>query len=124
MQKLLGFAVLMCGAFIISCNSAQQEQNAPAQASRIEIKVPTIQCKNCVANVEKALKAVDGVQSVKVNLEGKLAAVSYDGGKLGLNDLEKVITAAGYDANEKKRDPEAYDMLDACCKEPKDGGGH
>ncbi len=134
MQVLLRLSLTVFGAMVMSCSSPEREQNATAQrkdgpaqiapASQVEIKVPTIQCKNCVANIEKALKGLEDVQSAKVNLESKLVAVSYDSSKLALGDLEKAIAAAGYDANDKKRDPEAYDMLDACCKEPKDGGGH
>ena len=134
MQRLLNISIAAFGTLVMSCSSPEREQSAPAerangsaqiaQASQVEIKVPTIQCKNCVANIEKALTGMEGVQSSKVNLESKLATVSYDGSKLGLGDLEKAITAAGYDANDKQRDPEAYDMLDVCCKEPKDGGGH
>ncbi|MGH7494666.1 MAG: heavy-metal-associated domain-containing protein [bacterium] len=134
MQSLSRISIAVYGAMVLSCSSSEREQNPPAhrangaaqtaQISQIEIKVPTIQCKNCVANIERALKNVGGVQSAKVDLQGKVAIVSYDRGGLGLADLEKAVTAAGYDANDKKRDPEAYDMLDACCKEPKDGGGH
>ena len=133
MRKLM-HATLVASSVIMSCQRSQPEQQSSsantagtpqvAAASVIEIKVPTIQCKNCVRNIEAALKNVEGVQSAKVDLAGKITTVGYDGSKLGLADLEKVITAAGYEANDKKRDAEAYDMLDACCKEPKDGGGH
>ena len=88
------------------------------------INVPSIQCGSCVAKVEKALQALDGVKSAKVTLAAKTANVSFMTAKLQLADLEKTIAAAGYDANETPRDIAAYAELDACCKVPEDGGGH
>lgn len=88
------------------------------------IALPSIQCGSCVAKVEKALQALDGVKSVTVTLANKTAAVKFAPAKLQLADLEKAIAAAGYDANDTPREPEAYAALDACCKVPEDGGGH
>ena len=122
---LLGFA-------LFGCEKPKEEANANGQpaptmiasAGEVSINVPTIQCNSCAKNVEKALQSLDGVKSTKVNLGTKVAAVSFDEGKLQLADLEKAIAAAGYDANETKRDATAYNALDACCKVPEDGGGH
>jgi hypothetical protein len=36
--------------------------------------------------------------------------------------MENAVAQAGYDANETKRDAEAYDALDACCKVPENHG--
>ncbi len=88
------------------------------------IDVSSIQCGSCVAKVENALQALDGVKSVKVTLAAKTASVSFMPSKLQLADLEKAIAAAGYDANDTPREPEAYAALDPCCKTPEDGGGH
>ena len=80
------------------------------------ISVPTVQCGNCVKTITAALDKVDGVESVKIDLDKKVAHVNYDPKKLKLADIEKAIAAAGYDANDVKRDEEAHSKLMACCQ--------
>jgi copper chaperone CopZ len=89
--------------------------NFPAD-EKTSISVPSIVCGKCVKNVTKALKNVDGVIKVKVDLDSKIATVTYDTEKTSVPDLENAITAAGYDANNKTADPKAYEKLDDCCK--------
>ena len=80
------------------------------------ISLPTIVCESCVSRVEKALKNIDGVIEYKVDLDGKSATITYDTDKTNVAALETAITAAGYDANDKKADEKAYDRLPGCCK--------
>ena len=98
--------------------AAEQSQSEQAQ-----IKLATIQCNTCVATVEKALKEVEGVDATKIDLETKLAQVSFDPAKTNLAAIENVIALAGYDANDTKRDSTGYAGLPACCKLPEDQGG-
>jgi len=51
-------------------------------------------CMHCVAHVQKALEAVDGVETVNVSLEEKAASVN--GGALADEPLIKAVEAAGY----------------------------
>lgn len=73
-------------------------------------------CGSCSKNVEKALYAVEGVKSVNVDLKLKMVEVKFVPDQTNLLTLERAVTDAGYDANDKKRDLGAYDKLDACCK--------
>jgi copper ion binding protein len=107
------FWALALGLALFACDKSGQ-----GQAETAEIKVPTIQCNRCVAHVERALSGVNGVSAVKVNLESRIAQVSFDPGKTNLAAVEKSISRAGYDANETKSDPDAYAALAACCKVP------
>jgi Cu+-exporting ATPase len=66
--------------------------------SRIELTVGGMTCAHCPPAVEKALKAIDGVVSVHVNLANKRAAIEYDPGRVAALDLVKAIRAAGYAA--------------------------
>ena len=89
---------------------------ADAQTLKTIIKVPTIVCGSCVTTVTNALKKVDGVKTAKVDLKKKTATVTYASTKVTVDKLENAIAQAGYDANNVKRNPEAYEKLDACCK--------
>ena len=80
------------------------------------IKSASMVCGSCASNVEKAVYAVEGVKSVAVDLKQKTVEVKFVPVQTNLQTLEVAITDAGYDANERKRDPGAYEKLDACCK--------
>jgi periplasmic mercuric ion binding protein len=106
--------VLITIAFVfVSASTAYSGDNEKAT-----ISVLTIQCGMCKKNITKALKNTEGVISVQVEIENKTAVVTYDDSKTNLSILENAITSAGYDANDKKADPAAYEKLDDCCKVP------
>ncbi len=86
------------------------------------IKIPSAQCEICEKTLNKALKKVAGVEKYKVDIEGKVIHINYDRNATTIAKIEKAITSAGYDANDKKANPEAYDKLDNCCKKPEDRG--
>jgi len=84
------------------------------------IKVSSMQCGTCKKNIETAVKEVDGIIDVNVDKKEKIAHINFDKSKTDITKIENAITSAGYDANDKKADPEAYKELDDCCKLPKD----
>lgn len=60
----------------------------------MKVKIEGMSCGHCSARVEKALKALEGVTDVKVNLEDKTAYIS---GNVNLNTVKEAIEEAGYD---------------------------
>ena len=81
-----------------------------------EISLPTVQCGMCARTIEKALNKVEGVTNIDVDIENKKATITYDDSKTSLDTIEKTITSAGYGANDKKADQDAYEKLHGCCK--------
>ena len=69
--------------------AAQQEETAMKKTLTIE----GMMCAHCVAHVEKALTALDGVGSVTVDLAGKTAVVTGD---VSDEALKKAVADAGY----------------------------
>ncbi|MFI3163690.1 MAG: heavy metal translocating P-type ATPase [Bacillota bacterium] len=61
----------------------------------ITLKIEGMMCMHCVAHVEKALKAVAGVESVEVSLENKSATINVT--TASKEDLEKAVIEAGYE---------------------------
>lgn len=57
------------------------------------IKIEGMMCMHCRAAVEKALLAVEGVETVEVSLENKCASVT---GTADPAALRKAVTDAGY----------------------------
>ncbi len=96
------------------------QSSTDKSAEHIMIKLPSMQCKICKKNIEKAVNKVPGIIDVNVVVDDKVAHINYDKSKTDVSKIEKAITMAGYDANDKKADPSAYNDLDDCCKLPKD----
>lgn len=101
-------------------NEHDMHKSDDKNAEHVEIKLPSMQCNICKKNIEKAVNKVPGTIDVKVDKNGKVAHVNFDKTKTDLSKIENAITMAGYDANDKKADPTAYQNLDDCCKLPKD----
>ena len=104
----------------VTGKTAQTQNTSSTQGEVIEIKLPTMQCGTCKKNIEGAVKKLDGVNSVNVVVKDKVAKVNYDKMKTDVNKIEGAIVMAGYQANDKPADKNAYDKLESCCKI----GGH
>lgn len=108
------FAILLMVTLTPFVSNADNKDNEKT----VEITLPSIQCGMCVKTIEKALGNLDGVVDLKVDLKNKSVTVTYDDAKVSLENLEKTITAAGYDANEMTANEDAYNELHGCCKKP------
>ena len=96
---------------------------ASALAGELEIKVPTMVCDMCCDTIVKAIKGVEGVKTVKPDMEKKLMRVTAED-KTGIQEkIEKAVSKAGYQANGVKADPKAFADLPGCCKAKATGGG-
>ncbi|ADG83082.1 copper ion binding protein [Thermincola ferriacetica] len=62
----------------------------------VTLNVEGMTCGHCKASVEKALSAIEGVNSVDVDLNGKKVTVSFQADKVNEADLKKAITDQGY----------------------------
>jgi Au+-exporting ATPase len=62
----------------------------------VELKIEGMSCEHCVARVEKALTAVDGVSGAEVRLEPGSATVT--GSALNVADLVEAVDRVGYTA--------------------------
>ena len=63
----------------------------------MKIRIEGMMCKHCQAHVEKALKAVEGVETVDVSLENKCAEVT---GTADYEALKQAVIDAGYEVIE------------------------
>lgn len=73
-------------------------------------------CGSCEATLKTALNKVDGVKSVSLNVDNAVLTVKYDSKKADVDKIRKAISLAGYDADDVKADPTAYENLHSCCK--------
>ncbi|MDI6802723.1 MAG: heavy metal-associated domain-containing protein [Bacteroidota bacterium] len=118
MYQYIVLSVLLI-SLLAGCGQKQAEQQTELNLESATITTSSIMCGMCVTTIEKAVSAVDGVESVEVNLQEKSTTVKFDKAKLEIAALEKSISDAGYDANEIPRNRETYDALPGCCKDGK-----
>lgn len=55
-----------------------------------------MKCPHCKANVENALKGLDGVSSAEVSLADHNVAVDYDETKVNPNQMKEAVDNAGH----------------------------
>lgn len=81
------------------------------------IKSSNIVCDECVQTIKRAVYSLEGIRDVSVDIETKTVVVKYVPIQTNQETIEITMTRAGYDANDRKRDPEAYENLPDCCKQ-------
>jgi Cu+-exporting ATPase len=65
-------------------------------AEPVRIQIEGMTCTSCVSRITRALRKLDGVESVKVDLVSDSAIVGFDGGRTSLEVIGDAIRAAGY----------------------------
>jgi len=65
----------------------------------IRFPVLGMTCASCASRITRALRTIDGVERVEVNLRRETATVRRDVGSVANTALESAIAAAGYEAN-------------------------
>ena len=81
----------------ISLNMPQVEIKAQPEAN-ITLMIEGMMCMHCVRHVTNALKSVDGVENINVDLEGNKATVTADNDKI--QPMIDAIVEAGYEVTE------------------------
>jgi mercuric ion binding protein len=73
-------------------------------------------CGQCKDRIEDQLNYTKGVVFAELNVDTKFVTVKFKTNKISLEDVKKVITDLGYDADDSKRNPEAFQELPLCCQ--------
>jgi copper chaperone CopZ len=81
----------------------------------VKIKTSAI-CDMCKERIEKNLTLSKGVKEAILDLETKVVTVKYNDKKTNVNQLKKVITTTGYDADEVMANQKSHDKLPSCCQ--------
>jgi len=69
-----------------------------ANAALAEYQIEKMTCGSCVGTIEKALSALDGIDSVEVNLTSNRGRVTYDPTEVDSQLIGKLISDAGFPA--------------------------
>lgn len=108
-----------CGASSNECTKSHDDKAHGIGGKTAHVELPTIKCSMCQETIEKGLSKIDGILGIKIDVDKKMAMVSYDPAKIDEAKIEQAISSVGYQANKTAADPEAYKKLAACCKHDK-----
>jgi copper ion binding protein len=67
-----------------------------AEAISIVYEVPSISCNHCKMAIEQAVVALDGIESVSVDVDGKTVAVRIASDRLDTSAVRQAIEEEGY----------------------------
>ena len=108
------FAVMMMTILLGAGNQAiaQEKKN-----STEEVKIQTSAvCGMCKERIEHDLAFEKGIKSVSLDNETKIVTVGYSPKKTNPDNIRLALSKIGYDADDVKADPVAYEQLPGCCK--------
>lgn len=68
------------------------------------LQLETLTCPSCLQKIDKAVKALDGVdkESVNVLFNSSKVKLSFDDEKLSVENIEKAITTLGYEVKKSQ----------------------
>lgn len=94
--------------------SVQQGSNSTSSATRLSLPVEGMTCASCVGRVERALKAVPGVQTAAVNLATERADITLSS-QADPQAAVRAIESAGYAVREETTELGIEEMTCASC---------
>jgi Cu+-exporting ATPase len=68
------------------------------ESATVQLELEGMTCAACAARIERSLNKLEGVEAT-VNYATEKAAVSYDDGRVGFEDLVRAVEGAGYRAS-------------------------
>ncbi len=98
--------------------SAQEQKKSKTQTVVIKTSA---ECGQCKERLEEKLNYTKGVSFSELDVETRALTVKFNSSKISLDDIKKIISDLGYDADELKANTAAQKELPACCQP---GGMH
>jgi mercuric ion binding protein len=74
------------------------------------------ECETCGQKFKTEMLKIKGVKMYELDDKAMTFTIYYNSKKTTLQAIKEGISKLGYDADEVKADPEAYESLDGCCK--------
>jgi mercuric ion binding protein len=105
-------------AFIVLISNAATAQKSNGKAV-IKTTLNCDHCKECETCGQKfktEMLKIKGVKMYELDDKAMIFTVYYNAKKTNVQTIREAISKLGYDADEVKADPKAYESLDGCCK--------
>ncbi len=113
MKRLLYLLLLF--SFLIT-NAQEPKKNQKAVIKTNIYCDHCKECETCGKKFQTNLLKIKGLKMYELNEKKMTITVYFNPQKTNLQNIKVNISKLGYDADEIKADPSAYDKLDGCCK--------
>ncbi|MBV9323995.1 MAG: heavy-metal-associated domain-containing protein [Chloroflexi bacterium] len=60
------------------------------------LNVPDISCEHCERTITQALSPVDGIKSVRVDIDARRVAVEYDASRVDVERMREILAEEEY----------------------------
>ena len=98
LPSVLIAAALLGGSGALACGLCSPVALATSSSSLYRISVNGMVCSFCVQGIEKRLKAIAGIEAVRIDLsKGMVEVTARSGVSLDAATLKKTLRDAGYD---------------------------
>jgi len=107
--KVFSLTIILI-SFMISGSFAEDKKT-----TEVKIKTSAV-CGQCKDRIEQGMAYEKGIKDIVLDVDSKIATVSYNPSKTTPTDIRNAISKLGYDADSIPADKIAYEKLPACCK--------
>jgi cation transport ATPase len=102
--------------FLAGAASAQTfDSLISPELSLAKIKTSAV-CDMCKQNLERAMAYEKGVKKSSLDVSTAVLSVWYNPKKTNTHRIKSAISQSGFDADDVKSNPRAYEKLNDCCK--------
>lgn len=108
MKNLIFLALVLLTSLHVCAQKKQSNEVITIQT--------TAECEQCKDRIESKLNFTKGIKYAQVDLETKKVKVKFNQQLIKKEEILQLLSKLGYDADELKADPAAYEALPACCK--------
>jgi len=117
MKSLVKTVILFIAVFFASnAAMAQQKSNGKAVIKTVLYCDHCKECETCGLKFKTEMLKIKGLKMYELDDKAMTFTVYYNPKKTDLQAIKLAISKLGYDADEVKADPLAYENLDGCCK--------
>ena len=118
MKKITVIFAVIIMTILTGAGNQSMAQEKKKGSEEIKIQTSAV-CGMCKDRIETNLSSEKGVKSVSLDTETKIVTVGYNPEKTNPESIRLAISKIGYDADNIKADPVAYEKLPVCCKKSK-----
>jgi len=116
MKNAIKTIIALVFAFASFSVTAQEKKNEKAIIKTNIYCDHCKECPTCGKNLQASLLKIKGVKMYELDNKKMTITLYYNGQKTNVTELRKAISDLGYDADDVKANPDAYEQLDGCCK--------
>lgn len=118
MKAILAVVFFICGLTVTYSPIQAKMTISETVASDSVLIKSSLQCEMCEERVQKALMKTKGIEQVKTDTRQQTIMVYFDANAISVDKIKARIAKTGYDADDRKADKKAYELLPKCCRKP------